>query len=98
MKSFIAVALSTGSILAALVAIMASTGSAFVPAVPHQVGSSTAVPKKFNADDVVLDGFVGLDNPYVQKDESIVPARKCAVCIGVSYVELMSLSISHSSD
>eukprot|EP00985_Skeletonema_marinoi_P019743 scaffold11430_cov165-Skeletonema_marinoi.AAC.3 len=25
-----------------------------------------------------------LDNPLIETDEGIVPARKCAVCIGVS--------------
>lgn len=66
-----------------LVAII-GTGSGFtnLAAVPHQLPSSlkkvTSAPEKSAA--VSFE----LDNPLIETDEGIVPARKCAVCIGVS--------------
>ena len=66
----------------AFIAILASTGSAFVAnmkATPHQIGSpsiNTIANGKQN------DFDSELDNMFVQRDESIVAARKCAVCIG----------------
>mmetsp|Transcript_55076 Transcript_55076/g.117053 ORF Transcript_55076/g.117053 Transcript_55076/m.117053 type:complete len:83 (-) Transcript_55076:439-687(-) len=82
MKQTTAIALSTGGVIAALVAIMAGTGSAFVPAVPHQAGPSTVVRKESKMDMAMMGDFAVLDNPLVEVDEAIVPARKCAVCIG----------------
>mmetsp|Transcript_37128 Transcript_37128/g.77738 ORF Transcript_37128/g.77738 Transcript_37128/m.77738 type:complete len:90 (+) Transcript_37128:104-373(+) len=89
MKHTTAIALSTGGVIGALVAIMASTGYAFVvvPAVPHQeVNPSSIAGQQSKANNnirMMMGGnFAVLDNPLVEKDESIVAARKCAVCIG----------------
>ena len=73
----------------AFIAILASTGSAFVAnmkATPHQIGSpsiNTIANGKQNKMKMMMDDFDSeLDNISIQRDESIVAARKCAVCIG----------------
>ena len=70
-----------------LIAIIIGTGSGFtnLAAVPHQLPSSsskrlTSAQEKSAAVSISFE----LDNPLIETDEGIVPARKCAVCIGVS--------------
>ena len=69
-----------------LVAIIIGTGSGFtnLAAAPHQLPSSsskrlTSAQEKSAAVSISFE----LDNPLIEIDEGIVPARKCAVCIGV---------------
>jgi hypothetical protein len=61
------------------------TGSGLITnlaAVPHQLPSSS---KRVTSDNksAAIPSFE-LDNPLIETDHGIVPARKCAVCIGVS--------------
>lgn len=69
--------------LIGILAVIVGTGSGFsnLAAVPHQLPSSsnTMVTSEKSAT-VSFE----LDNPLIETDEGIVPARKCAVCIGVS--------------
>lgn len=83
--------LIVGSVGAAVafVAILACTGSAFVAymkATPHQIGSpfnANVKSKQKYKMKMMMDDFDSeLDNMSIQRDESIVAARKCAVCIG----------------
>ena len=76
--------LIVGSVGAAVAfAILASSGSAFVTnmkATPNQISRPL---NNANGKQKMMDDFDSeLDNMFVQRDESIVAARKCAVCIG----------------
>ena len=77
--------LIVGSVGAAVafIAILASSGSAFVTnmkATPNQISRPL---NNANGKQKMMDDFDSeLDNMFVQRDESIVAARKCAVCIG----------------
>ena len=68
-----------------LVAIIIGTGSSFtnLAAVPHQLPSSSKRLTSTQEKSAAVSTFE-LDNPLIETDEGIVPARKCAVCIGVS--------------
>ena len=58
----------------------------FRPAEPHQVPAAVEVSRGgfiFEAKEGLFDDD-GLDNPNVQADENIHPARKCGFCMGVS--------------
>lgn len=70
------------SLTGILVAII-GTGSGFtnLAAMPHQLPSSSS--KRVTSEKSATLSFE-LDNPLIETDERIVPARKCAVCIGVS--------------
>ncbi len=76
------------SLTGILVAII-GTGSGFtnLAAVPHQL------PPRVTSEKSATVSFE-LDNPLIETDEGIVPARKCAVCIGVSHCLVFSLEIS----
>lgn len=74
--------------LVTLVALLVSVAVAFWrPAVPHQVenvkpnfafrgGAESATSCSNNADYL-------LDNPEIEEDPNITPARKCGFCLGV---------------
>ena len=54
----------------------------FKAAVPHQ---ETAVPKA-----AAVNNFdAGLDNPNIDSDMNIHPARKCGFCMGVSVISVV---------
>ena len=77
--------LIVGSVGAAVAfAILASSGSAFVTnmkATPNQI--SRPLNNANGKQRKMMDDFDSeLDNMSIQRDESIVAARKCAVCIG----------------
>ena len=78
--------LIVGSVGAAVafIAILATTGSAFVAnmkATPNQI--SRPLNNANGKQRKMMDDFDSeLDNMSIQRDESIVAARKCAVCIG----------------
>ena len=87
-------------ICVAVAATLVGAAAAFVrPAHPYQIPSLTAqtVPNErmpfSTAHTVKVSPFIddGLDNPRVETDDSINPARKCSVCIGVSPSSLRSL-------
>ncbi len=63
-----------------LVVIGMGSGFTNLAAVPHQLPSSS---KRVTSEKSAIVSFE-LDNPLIETDEGIVPARKCAVCIGVS--------------
>lgn len=71
------------SLTGILVAII-GTGSGFtnLAAVPHQLPSSSK--NRVTSEKSATVSSFELDNPLIETDEGIVPARKCAVCIGVS--------------
>jgi len=57
----------------------------FRPAQPHQAPAAVEIPRggfipKGHVQEIVVDE--GLDNPFVQADESITAARKCGFCMG----------------
>jgi len=61
------------------------TAAFFRPAVPHQIANQ--VPRGGALFDMELEpktAFVdaGLDNPNVEEDGNIHPARKCGFCMG----------------
>ena len=86
------VALSTG-VLATAIALKTGTGSAFVthinPTMPYQVKSPQSKPIELENKISQFSDFSLLDNPAIEFDESIVAARKCAVCIGVRLEEII---------
>ena len=58
----------------------------FRPAEPHQAPAAIEISRGgfiFEAKEGLFDDE-GLDNPSVQADENINPARKCGFCMGVS--------------
>lgn len=69
-------------ILTGILVAIIGTGSGFtnIAAVPHQLPSRVTSEMKLAAVSFEFE----LDNPLIETDEGIVPARKCAVCIGVS--------------
>ena len=69
-----------------LVAIIIGTGSGFtnLAAVPHQLPTSPSKSLTSTQEKSAAVSTFELDNPLIETDEGIVPARKCAVCIGVS--------------
>jgi len=72
-------------ILTGILVAIIGTGSGFtnIAAVPHQLPSSSKrVTSEMKLAAVSFE--FELDNPLIETDEGIVPARKCAVCIGVS--------------
>ena len=69
-----------------LIAIIIGTGSGFtnLAAVPHQLPSPSKRLTSTQEKSAAISTSFELDNPLIETDEGIVPARKCAVCIGVS--------------
>jgi len=63
-------------ILATLSLILLGVASAFFrPAAPYQVPTTPSLEtNSFNND--------ALDNPFIEEDSNIHPARKCGFCIG----------------
>ena len=61
----------------------------FRPAEPHQAAAAAIEVSRggflFEAKEGLFDDE-GLDNPSVQADENINPARKCGFCMGVSII------------
>ena len=65
-----------------LLALLCGLAAAFFrPAVPYQVETKPAMFPR-GGSQVSIDA--GLDNPDIEEDQSITPARKCGFCIGVS--------------
>lgn len=68
----------------------------FRPAEPHQAPAAIEISRGgflFEAKQGLFDDE-GLDNPSVQADENINPARKCGFCMGVSFINLFSSFLS----
>jgi hypothetical protein len=76
------------AILIASILIGVSASFAFVqPVTPYQVHDSSSTPFVLGRTVQQPLAFVDsrLDNPEVEIDMNISPARKCSVCIGVSH-------------
>ena len=70
------------SITAILLALFVGAAAAFFrPAVPYQV-EAPVNPAIFPRGGASFDA--GLDNPEIEADQNIEPARKCGFCMGVS--------------
>lgn len=69
-----------------------------IAAVPYQLPSTSnsatdATTRQRRAITITLMPEEELDNPSIKVDDAIYPARKCAVCIGVSVVKLYHNSV-----
>ncbi len=73
-------------------AVIGIAAAFFRPAQPHQAPAEVVVevPRGGSIFDAAPVFDEGLDNPYVEADQSITAARKCGFCMGVS-VSLASL-------
>ena len=65
-----------------LVALLGVAAAFFRPAAPYQVQN----PEVILRGGAFVDGLdIGLDNPEIEADENITPARKCGFCMGCKY-------------
>jgi hypothetical protein len=68
-----------------LLALLVGAAAAFFrPVAPYQVVDVVVdtKPALFSRGGALNDA--GLDNPHIEEDQNITPARKCGFCMGVS--------------
>lgn len=82
-------------LLLTLMALLVSAAVAFWrPAVPHQIESAKPAFEVRGGEQAACSSNSDylLDNPEIEEDPNITPARKCGFCLGVRHNVLISLS------